>query len=366
MATRSLTPGFLSLALLATAALALPSETEYSKRIWRSGDGLPQNKIQVISQTGDGYLWIGTSGGLVRFDGVRFVVFDRSTTPALGDDSILSLCPTRDGSLWIGTEGGGLVRMKGGAFQAFGTAQGLTNLFVRAIGAGREGQLWVATDRGIFRLDAPFAPTPGRLRRLDGPYGAGRGVPILAAQSIYQDRDGVPWIGSTNYGLYRLEGDQLLTQPSWQALGSVSAILEDPEGGGLLLASESGLRHLRNGQMEPLRASDPASPRALCRDHDGNLWIGTAGYGLVRVGSHGTSVFTEGAGGGTLPDNGVLSVFEDREQNIWIGTQDGLLRLTPGAVRTVTKRDGLADDDVATVYEDPGGRLWIGTVHGPL
>src|SRR4051812_44768397 len=105
--------------LLLRVAVALPPETHYSKRIWRSEDGLPQNRIHVITQTSDGYLWIGTSGGLVRFDGARFVAFDRSNTPGLGDDSILSLCPARDGSLWIGTEGGGLAQMKGGVLQTF-------------------------------------------------------------------------------------------------------------------------------------------------------------------------------------------------------------------------------------------------------
>src|ERR1700722_14821698 len=99
-------------ALLFCFTAAGAETAEYSRRIWRSEDGLPQNKIQAITQTREGYLWIGTSGGLVRFDGVRFVVFDRSNTPALRDDSILSLCPASDGSLWIGTEGGGLVSMK--------------------------------------------------------------------------------------------------------------------------------------------------------------------------------------------------------------------------------------------------------------
>src|SRR5689334_676736 len=88
---------------------SLDISREYSHRIWRVQDGLPQNRIQAISQTDDGYLWIGTSGGLVRFDGAHFFVFDRSNTPALRDDSILALAPSRDGSLWVGTEGGWLL-----------------------------------------------------------------------------------------------------------------------------------------------------------------------------------------------------------------------------------------------------------------
>jgi ligand-binding sensor domain-containing protein len=109
------------------------SNTEYSHRIWRIEDGLPQNRIQAITQTPDGYLWIGTSEGLARFDGVRFVVFDRANTPALQDDSILALTTARDGSVWIGTEGGGLLHYQNGAFRIFGASDGLTNGFVRAI-----------------------------------------------------------------------------------------------------------------------------------------------------------------------------------------------------------------------------------------
>jgi len=92
-------------------------------------DGLPQGRIQAISQTADGYLWIGTAGGLVRFDGLTFVVFDRSNTPAFADNSILSLL-SKDGVLWIGTEGGGLVRYSDKVFKAYSSQHGLTNLFV--------------------------------------------------------------------------------------------------------------------------------------------------------------------------------------------------------------------------------------------
>src|SRR4051794_17963627 len=99
---------------------ALVHAAEYSHKVWRTEDGLPQNRAQAITQTPDGYLWVGTSEGLARFDGVRFVVFDRSNTPAITDDSILSLEVGPDGSLWIGTEGGGLLHFRQGTFRAFG------------------------------------------------------------------------------------------------------------------------------------------------------------------------------------------------------------------------------------------------------
>jgi ligand-binding sensor domain-containing protein len=347
MTMRCLTLGL----LVCAGALAIPPETEYSRRIWQTDDGLPQNKIQVITQTSDGYLWIGTSGGLVRFDGLRFVVFDRSNTPALGDDSILSLCPARDGSLWIGTEGGGLARMKAGKVEAFGSAQGITNPFIRSILEDRAGRLWLGTDRGFFRMEGQT------VRRFDG-----RGsAPILAAYAIYEDPDGVLWVG-TSVGLYRIQGEDLVPAfPPAQNVGLVTAILGDHDGT-LLLATASGLRRVVRGQLQPSHAADPPSPHALWRDHDGNCWVGTLSSGLVRISAKGISKYR----GDALPDNTVLSIFEDNAQNLWVGTQDGLLRMTRSGVKTITSKDGLADDYVATVYEDPVGRLWIGTLTSGL
>src|SRR3569623_2718781 len=97
MKTRSSIRAILCLALTLASSQLIAGE--YSHRIWRAEDGLPRNRIQAIEQTPDGYLWIATSGGLARFDGVRFVVFDSSTTPALHEESILSILPARDGSL---------------------------------------------------------------------------------------------------------------------------------------------------------------------------------------------------------------------------------------------------------------------------
>src|SRR5688500_9397047 len=97
----------------------------YSRRVWQSSDGLPEDFTQAFAQTPDGYLWIGTSGGLARFDGVRFAVFNAGNETAFGDDSVYSLSTSRDGTLWAGTEGGGLIRYRQGSFRAFGAAEGL-------------------------------------------------------------------------------------------------------------------------------------------------------------------------------------------------------------------------------------------------
>ena len=96
----------------------------YTRRVWQTQDGLPENTVQAFAQTQDHYLWIGTSGGLVRFDGARFVIFDRTNTPEIREDSIFCLTVTRDGALWAGTDGGGLLRYQNGIFRTYTAAAG--------------------------------------------------------------------------------------------------------------------------------------------------------------------------------------------------------------------------------------------------
>ena len=176
---------------------APPDALAYSRRVWRSADGLPEDFAQSLAQTQDGYLWIGTSGGLARFDGVSFVVFNRENTPAFLDDSVYSLLVAKDGTLWAGTEGGGLVRYKDGRFRAFGAAEGLTNGFVRVIYEDRNSQLWVGTDAGLFRMQNES------LIRVDGRDGA----PEMNVHAICEDSAGRLLVGGR--GLLVLRGQEV-------------------------------------------------------------------------------------------------------------------------------------------------------------
>jgi ligand-binding sensor domain-containing protein len=132
-------------------AKAAPAE-QYTRHIWRIQDGLPEDTVQSIEQSGDGYLWIGTTGGLVRFDGSHFHLYDHATTPALADNSVFCTLAARDGSLWIGTDGGGLVHFKDGIFRAYAEATGLTNSFVRSLMEDDQGRIWIGTDNGLFQM----------------------------------------------------------------------------------------------------------------------------------------------------------------------------------------------------------------------
>src|SRR5215475_2201255 len=176
------------LLLVAASAIsdaARPDTPAYSRRVWRSVDGLPEDFAQSLAQTPDGYLWIGTSGGLARFDGTSFVVFNQENTPAFLDDSVYTLLVTKDGTLWAGTEGGGLIKYKDGRFRVFGIAEGLANGFVRVIYEDKNRQLWVGTDNGLFRMRNES------LIRVDGR----DGVTKISAHAICEDRAGRLLVG---------------------------------------------------------------------------------------------------------------------------------------------------------------------------
>jgi signal transduction histidine kinase/ligand-binding sensor domain-containing protein len=329
-----------ALLFVACAASVLRAD-EYSHRIWRTEDGLPQNRIQAITQTTDGYLWIGTFEGLARFDGVRFVVFDRSNTPAFSDNSILSLEPGNDGSLWIGTEGGGLLHYAGGEFQVFGGKDGLTNNFVRALHLGRDGTLWVGTDRGFFRRDA------NHFVRLDNT----PEVPLASVKIIGEDSSGKIWASSRGVLLAMNEG----------RLVRVACTNGAPRN------AESSILLLREGLIADGCAAAPRNlPVALSALHKeaaGVLWAGTEGQGLIRIGAGETATYSAPA---TLPDNTVSVIFEDRQHDIWVGVQDGLVRFSRTTFSTITSRDGLRDDDILTIYEDPEHVLWLLTFSGQI
>ena len=127
------------LAVLLCADGFAASPPGFTRKLWQTQDGLPEQTVQAFAQTADHYLWIGTTGGLVRFDGARFTIFDRENTPELKENSVFALMASRDGSLWIGTEGGGLARYKSGQFRAYGSGEGLSDGFVRAL---HEDQRW--------------------------------------------------------------------------------------------------------------------------------------------------------------------------------------------------------------------------------
>ena len=167
--------------ILPAAAVGLHPGTplsQYGHDVWDSDSGLPQNSVDAIAQTQDGYLWLGTQEGLVRFDGVRFTVFDTRNTPALRDDWVHALRQTRDGTLWVGTAEG-LIPVREGRFRPESRKDELSTSNVLALFESRDESLWVGTTRGIARRT-------GDTVRL---FGEKDGAPAGAVLAIAEDRD---------------------------------------------------------------------------------------------------------------------------------------------------------------------------------
>src|ERR1700730_199805 len=187
--TRAVITGVLLSALL-LCPFALSKDNRavaYAARTWQMQDGLPEQTVQAFAQTRNRYLWIGTTGGLLRFDGARFVLYDRDNTPAFSENNIFSLTVDRDDSLWIGTEGGGLIRYRDRAFCSFASSDGLTNGFVRAVYQDHKGQVWIGTDNGLFRMLGE------RIERVDDT----DHLPAIAVHAIHEDHLGRLWIGGS-------------------------------------------------------------------------------------------------------------------------------------------------------------------------
>src|SRR5688572_24856247 len=182
--------------LISVAALCAGEETSlaqgvptYLHDVWTTENGLPQNDVEIF-QTRDGYIWLATNGGLVRFDGIRFTVFDTGNTPELRSNRIAGMSEGPDGTLWIGTENGGLTSYRLGKFKTYTTRDGLPDESIFAVLANRQGDIWVGTrNSGLGRL------TNGRFVI----YTTRDGLPTDGAGDLREGVDGSVWFRSGDW-----------------------------------------------------------------------------------------------------------------------------------------------------------------------
>ncbi|MBI1760965.1 MAG: response regulator [Acidobacteria bacterium] len=372
--------------------------SQYRWDVWQKEDGLPQNSVTTILQTRDGYLWLGTLEGLVRFDGQRFVIFDRQNTAELSDNNIFALHETRDGSLWIGTDGGGLVQYKDGKFTRYSTQHGLPHNKIKALAEDQQGVLWIGTESGLAQFkDGKFtsyviqtgsarvgvtalcATRDGSLwvgtdggglnRFKDGTlksFTTKSGLANDRVFTLYETRDGALWIG-TDGGLTVLRDGRFtnFTKKDGLPNETILAIREARDGGLWIGTDGGGMSRFRDGKFTAYTRAQGLSQDvvwALYEDREGSLWVGTEGGGLNRLAERRIGLFDANNG---LLHNAVWSVYEDREQTLWIGTEAGLNRLKDGQFTGfTTAKDGIAPGRVWSIYQDRNSTLWIGTDNG--
>jgi len=345
-------------ALSFPAAALDPNRTiaQYAHAAWGSEQGLPHTTVAAILQTRDGYLWFGTELGLARFDGVRFVVFDRKNTPELKSNVVRALAEDSEGTLWIGTSGGGLTQFRNGKFLAVAENLGQSNS-AQALYADPSGAVWIGTDGG-----GAARYWRGKFRH----YTTRDGLSDDSVFAFAQDTDGILWIGTHN-GLDRLEGDKIAVYHTADGLPSdyIHSLCPD-RGGGLWIGTfGGGISHWKDGRFANLSTKDGLGSNVvstILQDSGGTLWLGTIGAGLIRLAKGGFSSHNKDIGSGS---SDIWALREDRSGNLWIGTMGGgVERLSDGVLTSWTATQGLSDNVTLGVFQDRSGAMWVGTGHG--
>lgn len=370
---------------------------EYVQFIWQDQHGLPQNSVNTIVRTSDGYLWLGTVDGVVRFDGVRFTAFDPINRPEIGVGGVSALLEDRAGDLWIATNGGGLTRRRGDRFALFTRQDGLSNDHAMCLLEDRAGRLFVGTDGGGLNLfqngrftalttaeglpndrvhalaeDAEgglWIGTAGGLARYHhgrfSVYTTADGLPHNFVQSLCWDQTGQLWVG-THAGLSRLRNGRFTAFEEREGLPNrhVWAILPDREGNVWAGFQDGGLWQYRAGQLVACTTRDglPSNQiRALYQDPDGDLWVGTFADGVSQLRKGRFDVYATPEG---LPHDVARAIREDAARSLWVGTHGGLSQFREGKFKVWTTKDGLPADSIGALADDRAGNLWIGSRAG--
>lgn len=400
---RHLLPGL----LLASASFGAPLPvlaldpplqiSQYAHTSWTARDGALLGLVFAMAQTSDGYLWVGGSFGMFRFDGLRFVPWQPPKGQSLPDNPY-ALLVARDGTLWIGTfnglaswngveltrypqiasgfvtslledrdgtiwagllaNPGRLCAIRGGETECF-TQEGGFGSFVWSLAEDGAGVLWAGAESGLWRWK------PGPPQRFDT---AGMRVGDLSTTA-----DGQLLIGIRGAGVKRIAGDKLLPYPmrsatrpgEWVSDRDIKAnkLLRDRDGGLWVGTEGLGIVHLQEGKADAFTRADGLSGNIACslfEDREGNIWFGSE-KGLDRFRKMPVTTLSTPQG---LPNEATKSVLATTDGSVWVATNDGLARWKDGTPTVYKERDGLPDAKVQSLYQDADGRLWASTGRG--
>ena len=327
-------------------------------RAWTTSEGLPQNTVNAIVQSRDGYLWLATREGLARFDGMRFRVF--GLREGLRSVAVQSLLEDRQGVLWIGTDGGGLSRMSGSRIQTISLLQkDVTSETISALAEDHSGRIWVGTRAGIVVLENG--------RPVDLP--ALEPISRAVIYAIHCGKDGSIWISSLGHGLFQFRENRLEPHqgPPDNPVVNAYCLLEDRSGriwagvgNGVILYLEQG----KWGRYTQAEGVPYAFVNSLAEGDDGTIWAGSLDEGVFCFQTNRFVALTMRQG---LSGNGIRSLRTDREGNLWVGTRSaGINRISRRRVMSLGSQQGLTNDFTRGVAETADAKLWIGTIGGGL
>lgn len=343
--------------LLPAVARCQDDATDYVLTAWTMDNGLPSGNILGLAQDEDGYLWLGTDEGLVRFDGFRFTRWGARGEESLPGQSIRALLGAREGGLWIGFgDTSAVARISEGRVTIYGDSSIAGPSGVTTLIQDRRGVLWAGSAVGLARFAANRWESVGR----------SYGLPTAGVYSLYEDDIGRLWAG-TSAGVYRLRKDSHSFDLQDASLTFVQSFGQDSNGAVWATDARRIVRPL-DGSPEPIVGEDirlPAAGGQLLRDRRGRLWASALGGGLLRFAGHSPvgrarlerfvyeSVITGGARG----------LFEDRDGHLWLALRGGgLLRIAPRFFAPVAGLDGITSDGIRAIAAG-GENVWVSTGH---
>jgi ligand-binding sensor domain-containing protein/two-component sensor histidine kinase len=329
---------------------------QYVLRAWTAEQGLPQDSIHAILQTRDGFLWIGTRGGVARFDGASFILYKGGAPNSIPGESITGLAEDRDGSLWISSDGG-LTRYHNGRFDNYTTHDGLPDTSIWRIATDPKGGVWAVTWRSqLFHFD-------GRtVRRYEGSF-TGRTEEVNA---MIEDPHGTLWIATFD-GLFALDPSRGLTRFSHKdgvAGDRIYAVALNHQGE-LWTAGDGGLTHFSLGRFTHIQIPNLATATLLAFDpsgsEDSTIWTGSTGEGLFRVNPRGVQRLRASEG---LTSDEIYLLYCSRDGSLWLGALNGLNQLSDSAVTSYSTSEGMPKSTLGMQRaQGPNDELWFGSSH---
>jgi signal transduction histidine kinase/ligand-binding sensor domain-containing protein len=338
----------------ALAAAAMPLLSDFNHKAWGALDGAPVD-VMKFAQTPDGWLWIATATGLWRYDGVRFERTDKVYGNPLKSNALMGLAATKDGALIVGYQLGGVTVFRKGYSRTFSEAEGLPAGGVYHIEPAPDGSVWAGTGTGAARL-----PLNGN--RFE-PLGANVHLPTKAVYQFLFSRNGTQWVATKEGMFFRRPGEDTFSH-AWPRM-QLYAIGEAPDG---TIWAAGGKRYYYRIHTERPRvgADDPRPEfrgRGILFDRGGVMWL-LQNEGVERkldlAASSPEQMLTPQNGlSGIVPG----AIFQDREENIWVGTATGIDRLRPNRLKTVLSELPL---EAPTLLHGRSGEVWIGDPENDL
>jgi signal transduction histidine kinase/ligand-binding sensor domain-containing protein len=327
--------------------------SQYVHDRWSTEQGFPKGPVYAIAQTRDGYLWIGTEAGLIRFDGWTFQSV-RDESGAFTIASVLGLTADDAGCLWVRSQDLTILRYCHGVFERPSFATDYMN--VSAMSKTTEGQLLMAKME-----EGAFAFRGGKLLLL----ASAEKLPRSPVTALAQTPDGDVWMGTRDAGLFRMSGGTALSIRQGLPDLKVNCLLAIGDRD-LWVGTDNGIVRWDGKQLIPPNIP-PALNRfqalVMTRDRDGNIWVGTDSQGLLRLNSRGVEVLKETD---TRIPQAITALYEGREGGMWIGHADGIERLRDSAFVSYSAPEGLPTDGSNPVFVDSQGRMWFSPVTGGL